>query len=137
MRYDNREIGTFFSLVRAGLWEESTLTLNATNNLFEGVDWGEVYRLAEEQSVLGLVSAGLDWFKVNDSWFMVPQAVALQFIGQTLQIEQRNKAMNEFVSSLIGLLRENDVYAILVKGQGVHSAMNAPYGDPVGMWICC
>ena len=50
---------------------------------------------------------------------MVLQTVALQFIGQTLQIEQRNKAMNAFVSDLITKLRKADIYAILVKGQGV------------------
>ncbi len=58
-----------------------------------------MYRLAEEQSVIGLVSAGLDWFRVNDSRFTVSQTIALQFIGQTLQIEQRNKAMNAFVAN--------------------------------------
>ena len=35
-------------------------------------------------------------FKVQGSP-LVPQEWALQFIGQTLQIEQRNQAMNEFV----------------------------------------
>ncbi len=49
--------------------------------------------------MIGLVSAGLDWFRVNDSRFTVSQTIALQFIGQTLQIEQRNKAMNAFVAN--------------------------------------
>ena len=117
---DNKQV--FFELVRAGLWTNA----NFSDNLFEGVDWGEVYRMAEEQSVVGLVSAGLDWFKVHDSRFKVPQEWALQFVGQMLQIEQRNKAMNAFVARLIELLRKNDIYALLVKGQGIAQCYDKP-----------
>ncbi len=90
------------------------------------MDWSEVYRFAEEQSMIGLVAVGLDWFKVNDSRFTVPQTVALQFIGQTLQIEQRNKAMNEFIGELILKLREADIYTLMVKGQGVAQCYEKP-----------
>lgn len=124
-------VKVFFELVKAGLFSHTEITENTEKISWEGVDWGEVYRLAEEQSVIGLVSAGLDWFKVNDSRFTVPQAVALQFIGQTLQIEQRNKAMNAFVSELVTKLRKADIYAILVKGQGVAQCYEKP------LWRAC
>lgn len=129
----------FFDLVRAGLWagdnlletlrEQATVgraNANDIQNLRESVDWGEVYRLAEEQSVVGLVSAGLEQFQVSGFKFQVPQAVRLQFIGQTLQIEQRNKAMNEFVEHLIEKLRQNDIYALVVKGQGIAQCYERP-----------
>lgn len=120
-------INTLFVLVRMGLWGHTEIT-NITENLvsWEGVDWSEVYRLAEEQSMIGLVAAGLDWFKVNDSRFTVPQTVALQFIGQTLQIEQRNKVMNEFIGELILKLREADIDTLMVKGQGVAQCYEKP-----------
>jgi len=124
-------VKVFFELVKAGLFSHTEITENTEKISWEGVDWGEVYRLAEEQSVIGLVSAGLDWFKVNDSRFTVPQAVALQFIGQTLQIEQRNKAMNAFVAELVTKLRKADIYAILVKGQGVAQCYEKP------LWRAC
>ena len=124
----------FFALLRAGLWADipvhgEGVMVNAS--FFEGVDWGEVYRMAEEQSVVGLVSAGLDWFKVHDSRFKVPQTVVLQFVDQTLQIEQRNKAMNAFVAELIEKLRKEDVYALLVKGQGIAQCYERP------LWRVC
>ena len=130
MILDNN-IQVFFGLVRAGLWADANDNLNDNHNFFEGVDWEEVYRLAEEQSVVGLVSAGLDWFKVHDSRFTVPQTVVLQFVGQTLQIEQQNKAMNEFVAKLIDKLRKHDIYALLVKGQGVAQCYDRP------LWRMC
>ena len=131
-------VKVFFELVKRGLFSH-TETTDSTENLVPSfklqvssdIDWGEVYRLAEEQSVIGLVSAGLDWFKVNDSRFMVLQTVALQFIGQTLQIEQRNKAMNDFIADLIMKLRKADIYAILVKGQGLAQCYEKP------LWRAC
>lgn len=107
----------FFELLRAGLWEKETQL-----SRYNEVDYSEIMRLAEEQSVVGLVTAGLE--HVSD--VKVPQKVLLQYIGQTLQIEQQNKAMNEFVAKLIEKLRKEDVYAILVKGQGIAQCYEKP-----------
>ena len=93
---------------------------------YSNVDWGDVYRLAEEQSVIGLVAAGIDWLKVHDSRLKMPQEWTLQFIGQTLQIEQRNVAMNAFVAELVEKLRKADIYTLLVKGQGVAQCYDKP-----------
>jgi hypothetical protein len=82
----------------------------------------EVLRLAEEQSVVGLVAAGFE--NVRD--VKVPQDDVLQFVGSALQIEQQNRAMNEFVAWLIEKLRKEDVYAVLVKGQGVAQCYERP-----------
>ena len=121
----------FFELVRVGLWESQNPVSGFTFQVSSDVDWGEVYRLAEEQSVVGLVAAGIDWFRVNDSRFMVPQEWSLQFVGQTLQLEQRNRAMNEFVARLIEQLGKEDIYALLVKGQGIAQCYERP------LWSAC
>lgn len=107
----------FLALVRAGLWEKDVQL-----SQFGEVDYMKVMRLAEEQSVVGLVTAGLE--RVKD--VRVPQEILLQFIGQILQIEQKNQAMNEFVAQLIEKLRKKDIYAILVKGQGVAQCYEKP-----------
>ena len=82
------------------------------------MDWNAVYRLAEEQSVVGLVAAGIDTLPSSER---PPQQVVLQFVGQTLQLEQRNKAMNAFIAGLIERLR---------------SAMSVHYGERVETWTC-
>ena len=56
----------------------------------------------------------------------IPQKESLAFVGTALQIEQRNLAMNEFVAGLIEKLRQNDVYALLVKGQGISQCYERP-----------
>ena len=121
MRTDiNQEV--FFELLKAGLWEKET-RLSQYNN----IDYSAIMNLAEEQSVFGLVTAGLE--HISD--VTVPKDVLLQFIGRTLQIEQQNKAMNEFVARLINLLRKNDVYTLLVKGQGIAQCYERP------LWRSC
>lgn len=107
----------FFELLRAGLWEKE-----ARLSEFKGIDFAAVLQLAEEQSVVGLVTAGLE--KVVDS--KVPKDVILQFVGITLQVEQRNKDMNDYVAQLIDQLRKEDIYAILVKGQGIAQCYEKP-----------
>lgn len=107
----------FFALVRAGLWEQDVQLAS-----YGQIDFNEVYRLAEEQSVVGLVAAGIE--HVHD--VKAPQEVVLQFIGKAFQLEQRNQAMNAFVGRLIENLRRQDVYAILVKGQGIAQCYERP-----------
>ena len=117
---ENNSRGQFFELVRAGLWSEYTPKILAHG---APVDWEAIYQLAEEQSVVGLVAAGIDALPPSER---PPQTVVLQFVGSTLQLEQRNKAMNEFVAKLITMLRKNDIYALLVKGQGIAQCYEKP-----------
>ena len=121
MKLDNNQ-QAFFALVRAGLWEKDVCL-----SQFGEVDYEAILRLAEEQSIIGLVSAGLE--HVKD--IKVPKNVALQFVGQALQLEQQNKAMNSFVAELVGKLRLADIYALLLKGQGVAQCYERP------LWRSC
>ncbi len=108
--------------MKAGLWETEVRFAS-----YGEISYSPLLNTATEQSVAGLVSAGLE--HVAD--VKVPQTDALQFAGQTLQLEQRNKAMNAFVASLIERLRAEDVYTILVKGQGIAQCYERP------LWRAC
>lgn len=121
MRHSNY-MGVFYALLQAGLWEKDVQLLQ-----YGRIDFKEVIQLAEEQSVVGLVTAGLE--HVIDA--KVPHDKLVPFIGRTLQIEQRNKAMNDFIAKLINLLNENGIKALLVKGQGVAQCYERP------LWRAC
>ena len=107
-------------LVRAGLFPGREARIIAHG---VAVDWSEIYRLAEAQSVVGLVAAGIESLPSSER---PPQQVVLQFVGSTLQLEQRNKAMNAFVADLIERLRKAEISAILVKGQGIAQCYEKP-----------
>ena len=115
MKDNTQEV--FFALVRAGLWEK-----DVELRKYETTDFDEIMRLAEEQSVVGLVTAGLE--HVKD--VKVPQEDLLQFIGQSLQLEQQNKDMNKFVAKLVSKMRDAGIYTLLVKGQGVAQTYEKP-----------
>ena len=115
-------VEAFLALVRAGLWENEVRL-----SQYKDIDFSAIYKLAEEQSVVGLVAAGLD--HVSD--VKVPQHVALDFVGTALQLELRNKSMNDFVALLIVYLSKKGVYSLLVKGQGVAQCYEKP------LWRVC
>lgn len=117
LRNENSNTRAFFALVKAGLWEKEDRL-----SQYGQIDFDEVFRLAEEQSVVGLVTAGIE--HVVD--VKVPQEIILQFVGTALQLEQQNLAMNEYVAQLIEQLRKEDIYAILVKGQGIAQCYERP-----------
>ncbi len=114
---DKKTVQVFFELLKAGLWEKDVRL-----SRFGDIDFAAIMQLAEEQSVVGLITAGLE--QVKD--VKVPQVWTLQFIGSTLQIEQRNKAMNQFIEGLVGVLRKKGIYTLLVKGQGVAQCYERP-----------
>lgn len=113
----------FLELVKAGLWGNGNPDIGIDGT----TDWQEVYRLVAEQSVLGLFLDGLEHSGVKP-----PKLLLLQWIGEVQMIEQRNKAMNAFVSETIDTLREQDIYALLVKGQGIAQCYEKPLRRPSG-----
>lgn len=125
MSTNNQEL--FYKLVRAGLWADTSVhDSRFTVHDFEQVDWDEVYQLAEEQSVIGVVLSGIEHSNVKP-----PQELLLQWIGEVQILEQQNKAMNGFIAELIKKLQNADVYALLVKGQGIAQCYEHP------LWRSC
>lgn len=112
----------FFVLVKAGLWEQE-----ARLSEFNDIDYTAIMRMAEGQSLVGVITAGLE--HVQD--VKVPKAEVLQYIGVTMQLEQRNKEMNKFISLLTKRLQEKGIYALLVKGQGIAQCYERP------LWRAC
>ena len=127
MKRDNTK-DAFLALVSAGLWEDikvngEGLKVNDLSLIFSAsTDWQEINRLAEEQAVVGLVTAGLE--HVRD--VKVPQEVLLQFVGQALLIEQKNQAMNCFIGTLVEDMQQAGINVLLVKGQGVAQCYKRP-----------
>ncbi len=110
------QIDLFLDLVRAGLWEQKCYLKEAGN-----IDFNGLYKLATEQSLLGLILAG---FEHSD--LTLPKEMLWQWIGDVQMIEQRNTEMNAFVAKLMENLNNAGVYALLVKGQGIAQCYERP-----------
>ena len=113
---------TFLSLIRAGLWENEAFFLPIGE-----IDFGALFNLAERQSVIGLIAAGLE----HVSGIKIPQEISLKFASSVFQLEQRNRSMNSFVRILIEHLQNYNVRALLVKGQGIAQCYERP------LWRAC
>ena len=127
MAFNSNIIETFFLLVRAGLFGR---TEGIEVFLPDGVDWAEVYQLAKEQSMVGLIADGIEvvqteWQKTHNTPLM-PREWILKFAHVALQQEQRNLNMNKFVAELINKLQEKGNYPLLLKGQGVAQCYRNP-----------
>lgn len=110
-------------MVKAGLWERDVRLTS-----LKDIDFSAIYTVAEEQGVVGLVTAGLE----NIHGTAVSKDVALSFVGGALQIEQRNKLMNSFIAELIAKMRRAGIYTLLVKGQGIAQCYERPLWRPAG-----
>ena len=118
----DRNQQAFFALLRAGLWEQEVQLAP-----YGEIDFEALLQLAEEQSVVGLIAAGIEHIVDKK-----PQKKdVLQFIGRTVQLEQRNQAMNYFIGVIVEKMREAGVYTLLVKGQGVAQCYERP------LWRSC
>ena len=113
----------FFALLRAGLWEQEVRLAS-----FGPIDFSALYALADEQSVVGLIAAGLE--HVTDR--KVLKHEALPFMKKVFCLEGRNTAMNEFISKLIEKMRSVGIYALLVKGQGIAQCYARPQWRSAG-----
>ncbi len=107
----------FLELVRAGLWSDGNPDIRIDGT----TDWQVVYRLAAEQSVLGLVLAGLEHSDIKP-----PKELLLLWIGAVQMIEQQNKAMNGFIADIVEKMRDAGIYSLIVKGQGVAQCYERP-----------
>lgn len=119
----DKTIEAFFALVRVGLFPVHG---EGFKSLFQNVEWEKIYQLAQEQSVLGLVLAGLEHSDIKP-----PKELLLQWIGEVQMIEQRNKTMNQFIGELVQTMRKTGIYTLLVKGQGIAQCYERPF------WRAC
>lgn len=123
MKKQSNTIDAFFALLRAGLWEQGVRLSS-----FEPFDFAVLYELAEEQSVAGLIAAGLE--HVEDR--KVKKQEAMPFLKNVFSLEGQNASMNSFIADIVVKMREAGIYPLLVKGQGVAQCYTRPLWRSAG-----
>lgn len=112
----------FFELLRAGLWEK-----DCNLSSYEEEALKEVHRIASEQSVVGLVAAGLEHMIGHKA----SRTSLLPFMAGVLQLEKKNAAMNSFIADIYSKMSKEGIQAIVLKGQGVAQYYERP------LWRAC
>ena len=103
----------FFELIQVSLGSREQLSRQPSES-----EWMQLYALAEKQSLTGVLLEGVEKLKSIDSTTDIPQALLLNWIGERLQVEARNKLLNERTKELWGLLQEAGFRCCVLKGQG-------------------
>ena len=109
----------FFALLRSGLWNE----VPERAPFAGGTDWESLYRLAYEQTVVPLVTDGVNRlpreFLPNDR----PERLD-PFLADMMSTAKRNRTLDAFIPKLFNAL--SGIPVVLVKGQ----SLAQDYPDP-------
>ena len=120
----NKNIDTFLVLVKTGLWD----MWESVSGEGLSVGGSDVFRFAEEQSVIGLIAAGLNQLPASN----LSLTEKLSLLGKCQLVEQRNEAMNQFIARMVGRMHEAGIKVLLVKGQGIAQCYEKPLWRSAG-----
>ena len=108
----------FFALLRSGLWNE----VPEQAPFADGTDWEALYRLSFEQTVVPLVTDGVNRLPKE---FLPSEPERLDpFLGDMMATAKRNATLNAFIPKLFHAL--DGIPVVLVKGQ----SLAQDYPDP-------
>ena len=108
----------FFALLRSGLWNE----VPERAPFASGTDWEALYRLAYAQTVVPLVTDGIN--RLPGELLPADPARLDPFLGSLMSTARRNRQLDAFLPKLFGAL--DGIPAVLVKGQ----SLAVDYPDP-------
>ena len=108
----------FFALLRDALWrhkEDLPQSLNPTL-------LGEIMRMAEEQTVTGLVADAIIHNSIN-----IGKTAPIKLLALSQQIKATNINLNKEIAEFVSLMNSNNEDYIIVKGQTVAALYREPY----------
>ena len=109
----------FFALLRSGLWNE----VPERAPFAGGTDWESLYRLAYEQTVVPLVTDGIN--RLPREFLPADQPERLDpFLADMMSTAKRNRVLDTFIPKLFNAL--SGIPVVLVKGQ----SLAQDYPDP-------
>lgn len=117
----NKDEAVLLILLKAGLWEKEPD--NLSHFPLSDESWAEVYRLAQRQTVTGLVYQGLCLLPDK---LLPSEPQLMRWVARADAIERSNRRMNGILARLCGMFEENGLTPVLQKGQGVASLYENP-----------
>ena len=101
----------FFALLRSGLWNE----VPERASFAGGTDWEALYRLSFEQTVVPLVTDGIN--RLPREFLPAEPERMDPFLGDMMATAKRNRMLDAFIPKLFQALK--DIPVVLVKGQSL------------------
>lgn len=112
-----KEQENLFLLMKSALWNDELSTRSIRD-----VDWGELYKLANEQCLVGIVADTFRYLSIEQC----NRDERLRWLAYVVRLEKKNQEMNLLVGKLFGKFCKMNLSPVLLKGQ----AFAANYTDP-------
>lgn len=102
----------FFELLRTGLWGKK-----ADSSMFEEeVCWKDILKLAEKQTVVGLLADGIYSLPEEKR---PPKEIQYKLHLYLVRLQQAHQLLNQVLKELVSLFHAHQIPHILLKGQGL------------------
>lgn len=121
MNNSSRLQRALFALLRSGLWERAIDDSSAFPLTAD--EWKQLYGVAKQQTVLGIVYQGLQHLPQD---MLPPMPLLVRWTAVADAIERRNREVDSALSSLCALFRSQGIDPVLQKGQGVAQLYENP-----------
>lgn len=102
-----RTTENLFLLLKSALWQDGQYAESVGD-----VDWEELYALAREQCLVGVVADSFRYIEGNPKG-----GDKLRWLAYVVQLERRNRGMNRLIGKLFRKLRNDGLTPVLLKGQ--------------------
>lgn len=86
-------------------------------------EWQSLYALAEKQAMVGVCFCGVQRLPKEQADFL-PMSVKMEWLGRTVQIQQKNELLNKRAREVSALFSEGGFQSCVLKGQGVATLYN-------------
>ena len=104
--------GLFVELLQVSLG-----TRDGLSRVPSSVEWQGLFDEAQRQTVAGILACGIERLPKEQQ---PPQTILLQWIGLTLQIEQRNALTTKVCGEVVGQMEKDGLRCCVLKGQSNH-----------------
>ncbi len=123
----------FFELIQLALGERNFLSHKPTEE-----EWLDAYRMAEKQALTGILFYAVERINGEEQAAMPPMPLFYQWLGDSLQIENRNKEVNYAAEQLTRIFKGGGLRSCVLKGQGIATLYPKPErrqsGD-IDLWV--
>lgn len=123
----------FFELIQIALGVRTTYSKEPAN-----ADWNEAYQMAVKHALVGLCFTAVEKLNRDNEALKPPMPLFYQWMGDVLQIEAQNKALDLAAARLTRIFKTGGLRSCVLKGQGIARLYPCPErrqpGD-IDLWV--
>ena len=109
----------FFEMIRVALHRQNSLS-----HIPSTKEWVGLYHIAEKQALLGVCFYAIRRLDEQGQSVNIPEAIRMQWLGVTAQIQRRNEVLNRRCVELQKMLKDTGFRSCILKGQSMAGIYN-------------